>query len=175
MKRIRVRSRCLRMLMSCLSLKVLPNGAETVLGYMDVDSMLSSPALLESASAAAEATDVVQLRKLYRSAPDDLHVVSNKVRGKSARWGLALRVVGNARRLLGAEGAKVASFRETGWGKSEVSCSLSALEHTLGSVFFQESLKDPVFSRKVKGLEAMLRVRARVAESGSGFLSCSSF
>ena len=38
-------------------------------------------------------------------------------------------------------------------------------EHTFGNVIFQGSLKDPNFSRKVKGLEAMLRVRARVAES----------
>ena len=41
---------------------------KTVGGHMDVDSMVFSPALVESASAAAEAIDVVQLRKLQVSA-----------------------------------------------------------------------------------------------------------
>ena len=33
-------------------------------------------------------------------------------------------------------------------------------------MLFQESLNDPDFSRKVSGLEAMLRVRARLAVEG---------
>ena len=42
-------------------------------GHMDVDSMVSSSALAEAASEAAEAIDVVQFRKLCRLPPDDLH------------------------------------------------------------------------------------------------------
>ena len=42
-------------------------------GHMDVDSMVSSSAVAETALDAAEAIDVVQLRQLCRLQPDDLH------------------------------------------------------------------------------------------------------
>ena len=53
-------------------------------GLMDVDSLMLTPGVVESASQAVEAIDVAQIRTLCRPAPDDLHELVAERSAKSS-------------------------------------------------------------------------------------------